>query len=394
MAGAAGLVVSDRVESSLPQLLVSDTHLALKSIATFWRNKFDIPVVAVTGSNGKTTVKEMIAAIFRVRGRTLATRGNLNNDFGVPLTLFDLDPEDRYAVIEIGANHEGEIAPIVEYVKPKIALVTMIGPSHLEGFGSIEGVARAKSEIYSQLNSDGVAILNRDDAFYDDLKNQVKASKRLSFGFDERADLRGEIGQSGSFTVHFKDEYVPINLQLAGRHNQLNALAAGAVAAAAGFTLAEIRKGLETVRPVEGRLQPRPEISRYNVIDDSYNANPASMKAAIDVLVGLPGDSCLVLGDMAELGDDVELLHAEVGRYAKSAGIGYLLAQGRYMKQAVEQFGTANAVHCSTLSQLVDEFRKLVPESANVLVKGSRSAGMDRFVKELCSQGQGRGVES
>lgn len=377
--GASAVVVSRDQEIQIPQLKVSNTRVALQKTAELWRKQFDIPFVAVTGSSGKTTVKEMIAAIFRVRAKTLSTLGNLNNDIGVPLTLLRLDASDQYAVIEIGANHIGEIRDIVSYTRPDIAVITMIGPSHLEGFGSIEGVSEAKSEIFSVLSDDGVAVLNRDDKYYGFMKERAGAHRSVSFGFNSNSDVRG-CYKEGKFSISSSGSSEIVNLQLLGEHNRLNALAAAGVGLSAGFLLSEIKTGLESIEAVKGRLKVRRDVERFKLIDDSYNANPASMKAAINVLAEQPGVRCLVAGDMGELGDEAESLHREIGAYAKRAGVDYFFCIGRYMQFASETFGSDKSKHCLTMEGLIEEFGRIIPKSANVLVKGSRAAGMERFI--------------
>jgi UDP-N-acetylmuramoyl-tripeptide--D-alanyl-D-alanine ligase len=391
-AGAAAALVSRAVETDLPLLRVEDTRLALARLAHAHRARFAIPLVAVTGSNGKTTVKEMLAAILGQTGPVLATRGNLNNDIGVPLTLLRLTAEHRRAVIEMGANHPGEIACLTALAHPTVALVTNAGPAHLEGFGSIEGVAHAKGEIYCGLAPGGVAVINADDA-YAPLWERLNEQRRcLRFGMRESADVSADPGGmhlviEGAqvhtrFTLRTPSGAVDVRLPLAGRHNVMNALAAAAAALATGAGLEEIRAGLQDLRGVNGRLQLRPGVGGAWIIDDSYNANPASVAAAIDVLAAYPGMRWLLLGDMAELGESGEALHRQAGEQARAAGIDRLWATGSHSRAAVDAFG-AGGRHFATQDELAEAVRAGLHPAAAVLVKGSRSARMERVVEAL-----------
>src|SRR5690606_19188036 len=345
-AGAAGAVVDTQQPVDLAQIVVKDTQAALTEAARRWRQQFSIPLVGVAGSNGKTTVKEMLAAILSQAGSTLATRGNLNNHIGVPLTLLRLEPEHRFAVVEMGANHAGEIAALVEIARPTIGLITNAGAEHLEGFGSIEGVARAEGEMVAGLESDGVAVLNADDAFYE-LWRSLTRARVVTFGLHAKADfsardVRTSVGADGfltQFTLVSPSGTRKIKLHLAGEHNVANALVAAAAAVSAGATLANVAAGLATMRAVRGRLQFRKAKSGAWVIDDSYNANPSSVRAGIDVLAGLEGRRWLVLGDMAELGEFAESSHVEIGTYARERGIERLYATGKLAALAAESFG-------------------------------------------------------
>ncbi len=380
--GASAVVVERDVIGEFPKLKVNNVREAIQKIASFWKSKFDCFIVAVTGSNGKTTVKEMIANIFSERGKTLATEGNLNNELGVPLTLFKLNHTHNYAVIEIGANHIGEIAALAHWIRPHVSVITMIGSSHLEGFGSIEGIATAKSEIYSAMDDDGVAVINRDGTFFESL--MLVAGKRtiLTFGFHPDADVRGEIVNQ-QFTICNKEQSISVKLKLLGKHNQLNSLAAAAVTIASGIGLEEIKTGLEKMIPVAGRLAQIEVISQYCIIDDSYNANPASAKAAIDVLASLPGKKCLVLGDMKELGENQERFHSQVGEYARDNGIDYFFGRGELVSFSIRAFGKKNSYVNHDYDKLAERFLDMVPFGSSVLVKGSRSGKMEHFIDSL-----------
>lgn len=401
--GAAGVVVSEPVAAHGNQILVPNTRLALGALAAHWRSRFDMPVLAVTGSNGKTTVKQMLAAICEALGPGVATQGNLNNDIGVPLTLLRLRDGDRWAVIEMGANHAGEIAYLTGLARPDVALVNNAAPAHLEGFGSLADVVQAKSEIYSGLRSGGVAIVNADDAHASVFKKNAAPHRVRTFGMRNAADVSAD---SASVRYHFAAEAceirfqlcidnqtAPIAMPLLGRHNVMNALAASAVAHAIGSSLKAIAAGLSQVRPVEGRLQLKNGTAGLRIIDDSYNANPGSVGAAIEVLAAAQGARVLVLGDMAELGPDAASLHRQVGEAARAAGIDALYATGELSRHSVEAFGETGR-HFANRAALVDALLQDVRggrfASAVVLVKGSRSSRMDAVVDALLPNDTGR----
>ena len=303
--GAVAVIVDRQMQSTCPQVIVEDTRIALGKLANAWRKKFAFPLIAVTGSNGKTTVKEMLTAILSVRHPVLATQGNLNNDIGVPLTLFRLSKQHEFAVIEMGANHAGEIAYLTDIAQPDVAIITNAGPAHLEGFGSLEGVAKAKGEIYGGLSETGTAIINADDCFNPLWREYCADHKTLTFALDNDADITASwsVDDKGSL-INAKTPAgeVSIHLPLLGRHNVMNALAAIAGTLAAGITLTEIKTGLESLQPVRGRLQIKSGLNGSRVIDDTYNANPASLNAALAVLGDFTGQHFLALGDMGELG--------------------------------------------------------------------------------------------
>ncbi|MGI9258109.1 MAG: UDP-N-acetylmuramoyl-tripeptide--D-alanyl-D-alanine ligase, partial [Gammaproteobacteria bacterium] len=319
--GAAGALVSRRAEIELPQVKVKDTRAAFGRMARAWRENFGIPVVAVTGSNGKTTVKELIASILSCRYNVCVTQGNLNNDLGVPLTLMRLDEEHDALVAELGANHAGEIDYLSRLVQPTVGVITNAGAAHLEGFKSIAGVATAKGELLDHLPRAGTAVLNADDPYCSDWRTRSRAETVLTFGIGNDADCTvvGDIvtKTSGcSFTMQLPEgEQVIIDLPLAGEHNVRNALAAAAAAFALGTTEEDIVSGLNSAHAVKGRLNVLRGKSGAAVIDDSYNANPGSVRAALNYLANAAGKRILILGDMAELGSDAEELHRDIGRY-------------------------------------------------------------------------------
>jgi len=383
--GAAGALVARALETTLPRVQVPDTRAALGRLAAHWRARFSLPLVAVTGSNGKTTVKEMIGAILGARGRGCVTRGNLNNDIGVPLTLLRLREGDRFAVIEMGMNHAGEIRCLAGLAAPTVALVTNAAEAHLAGLGSVEAVARAKGEIYEGLAPDGVAVINADDA-HADLWRRLAAPRRLvTFGLERAADVMAEyrLDATGSdVRLHGAWGEAALRLRLLGRHNVGNALAAAAAALAAGADPDALARGLEQVRPVPGRLETRAGIRGARVIDDTYNANPASLAAALDVLARLPGERVLVLGDMAELGPGAAAFHREAGRRARTAGVARLYALGDLAAEAAASFG-AGARRFDAHAPLIDALGQELHREATVLVKGSRVMRMDRVVAGL-----------
>jgi UDP-N-acetylmuramoyl-tripeptide--D-alanyl-D-alanine ligase len=384
--GAAGAVVARCTRDSIAQISVDDAKAALGRFGAAWRAQHDLSVVGVTGSNGKTTLKELIAACLSRQGPTLATHGNLNNDIGVPLMLSRIESMHRYAVIEMGANHAGEIAYLVSLANPDIVVITNAGAAHLEGFGSIEGVARAKGEILQNAQRPRFAVLNADDNYFDYWSTLVSDVQLLSFGFSETADLRAtdiSAHTTGTdFTLHIGSDRVAVSLPLAGVHNVRNACAAAAVAHAAGISRDEIRAGLESVSPVGGRLEPLRAVHGATLFDDSYNANPLSVIAAAEFIATLPGESWLVLGDMKELGDDAAELHREVGEAARASGVNRLFAYGDLASSAAEGFGEY-ASWFASLDALVDELCEDLNEDVNVLVKGSRSMRMERVVDAL-----------
>ncbi len=370
-----------------------DTQGALTALAAAWRARSRALLLGVGGSNGKTTTKELLAAILAEHGPTLATRGNLNNHIGVPLTLLGLSPTHRYAVIEMGANHPGEIAALAALAKPAIALVTNAGDEHLEGFGDLAGVAHAEGEMYAALGTEGTAVINADDPFCELWQTMAPRGARvLRFGIDAPADLRaqaitGRI-ESGTFATGFvlavAGEQARVKLPLAGRHNVSNALGAAAAAHAAGVPLATIVAGLERMRPVAGRLQLKAGLRGSWLVDDSYNANPSSVRAGIDVLCALPGEHWLVLGEMAELGDETVASHAGIGDYARRAGITRLFAMGAAARYAVDAFG-ARASWYADATTLGDALAASLEPGVTALVKGSRVNRLERVVERLAA---------
>ena len=387
--GAAAALVSRAIDDAAPfsQVVVDDTRAGLGRLAKHWREKFAIPLVALTGSNGKTTVKEMLAAILAIhaggRANVLATQGNLNNDIGMPLTLLGLRAGHRFAVIEMGMNHEGEIDYLTRIARPGVALVNNAQRAHGGMLGSGEAIARAKGEIYSGLGPAGTAIVNEDDAFAGYWRDLNRTRRVVSFGFAPEADVRGAVIRegwriatpAGSFT------FAP---RVRGEHNLRNAMAASAAAFALDIPVDTLREGLAAFGGVEGRLQRRRGIAGSLVIDDSYNANPESMKAAVLVLAEEPGRKVFVMGDMGELGAEAPAMHAEVGAYAREAGIDVLLAIGDASRSAVEAFGSG-ARHFADIASITEAARGAAAPGAALLVKGSRFMQMERVADALAT---------
>lgn len=390
---ACGAVVSKPCESPMPMLVVADTREALVRIGSLNRDRCDACVIALTGSQGKTTVKEMTAGILGECGQVEMTRGNLNNDLGVPLSLSRIDDHDEYAVIELGANGPGEIAYTVGMTRPTIAHITNIADTHLEGFGDLDGVARAKAEIWQGIEPGGTAVVNLDDdyagQFIDGIRGDAADRKlvTVSAAGNTAADyaavditLKGFLG--ASFTLRSPQGTVGIDLEVVGMHNVRNAVAAAALAMSAGADLAQVKSGLEKFTPVKGRLNILSGLNNAIVIDDSYNASPSSFRAAIDALVLMPGKRIVVMGDMGELGHEAERAHRDIGRYARETGVGYLLGVGPLSALAAESFGEGG-VSLEDRTLFADAVHPLMDEETTILVKGSRSQRMEELVQQL-----------
>lgn len=384
----AALVEREVPGSGLPQLLVADARLALGQLGALNRRAFKHPVAAITGSSGKTTVKEMLASILGTRGPVLMTRGNLNNDLGAPLTLLELAPEHTAAVIELGANHIGEIRYTVGLTQPQVALINNAGTAHVGEFGGPEKIVEAKGEILEGLGEGGVAVLNLDDKAFAIWKQRAGNHAVLTFALTNTAadfhasDIAHDERGCPSFVLHGPQGQVAIQLSLLGTHNIANALAAAAAAHVFGVSLDGIAQGLNTVQPVKGRSVAQITAGGIRVIDDTYNANPTSMCAAVDILAGFSGRTVLVLGDIGELGQWAEEGHREVGDYAKDK-VDALYAVGPMMAHAVKAFGQ-NARHFTNQADLIDAVRGEQATNTTILIKGSRSAAMENVVAALC----------
>jgi UDP-N-acetylmuramoyl-tripeptide--D-alanyl-D-alanine ligase len=376
---AAALLVQRKVNTSTPQVIVKNTYAALQQLAAAWRKRFSLPLIGVTGSNGKTSVKELIKQILSTQGDVLATVGNLNNHIGVPLTLLNLNQRHRFAVIEMGANHAGEIAALAKLAEPNVGVVTNIGPAHLEGFGSIEGVAHAKAEMYQNLSANGVAVVNADEHYLEILQKHVGERMQISFGMEKPADVSGKQIASDQIEITTPVGVVRVKPQLSGIHALLNILAATSVGLALGLDLEDIKTGIENTQAVPGRLVRVEGLGGAIVLDDSYNANPASLAAALDVQTQEPGEHWLVLGDMGELGDESIFMHQKAGEIAKDFGVTRLFALGDLTKHSVEKFGTG-AIHFNSHSALVKKLQDELAAGICVLVKGSRAMELEKVV--------------
>ncbi|MEC4719174.1 UDP-N-acetylmuramoyl-tripeptide--D-alanyl-D-alanine ligase [Noviherbaspirillum sp. CPCC 100848] len=403
--GVAAVVV-ERVPDGLtvPALVVPDTRIALGEIAAFWRRQFTLPVIGVTGSNGKTTVKEMIASILSAAygaDNILATRGNLNNDIGVPLTVFRLNASYQAAVVELGMNHPGEIAAITGIAKPTVGLVNNAQREHQEFMESVEAVAKENGGVILGLPDDGVAVFPADDTYTTLWRGYAGQRKTMTFGLAEQAQQGQEADVSCTFQVNdFGSDLsitacgkqFQVTLSAAGMHNVRNALAATACALAIGVPEEAIKRGLEAFAPVSGRLQRKTAKSGALVIDDTYNANPDSVRAAIDVLSRTNGPRVLVLGDMGEVGDEGPQFHVEIGNYAREQGIEHLLTLGELARHASAAFG-ADARHFDDIGSINQAAEALVSSGRTALVKGSRFMKMERVVQHLVNQmDQGQGT--
>jgi len=373
----------------LPLIVVADTRLALGQLAAHWRSGFTLPLIAVTGSNGKTTTKEMIAAIFAAAfgDAVLATQGNFNNDIGLPLTLLRLHAGHRAAIVEMGMNRPGEIGYLTRLACPSVALVTNAQRAHLQGMGSLDAIAREKGTIYDGLAADGIAVINADDPHAALWREMTVGRRSVSFGIEAPADVRGKVRLHGLDTeLHFTTPLGDgaVDLAQPGLHNARNALAAIAAAVAADVPLAAITAGLAAFRGVKGRLQRRAGRNGAVVLDDTYNANPDSMRAGIDVLASTIGRKVLVLGDMGEIGDASAQYHDEVGGYAKSAGVDALYALGEASAVAARNFGVG-ALHFRKVEELIDALDGELAANTTILVKGSRFMRMERVADAIAA---------
>jgi len=376
---AAAVLVQQKVNAAIPQVVVKDTYKALQQLAAAWRKRFSLPVIGVTGSNGKTSVKELIKQILSTQGDVLATVGNLNNHIGVPLTLSNLNESHRFAVIEMGASHAGEIAELAKLAEPNIGVITNIGPAHLEGFGSIEGVAHAKAELYQNLSANGIAVVNADEHYREALEKEIGERMQISFGVEKPADVTGKQIASDHLEIITPMGEIRVKPQVLGMHALLNTLAAAAVGLALGLDLEDIKTGIERTQAVPGRLVRVEGLAGASVLDDSYNANPASLAAALDVQAQEPGEHWLVLGDMAELGDESVFMHKKAAEIAKQFGVTRLFAYGELTKHCVKEFGSG-AKHFGSHAKLVEVLQNELSSGICILVKGSRAMQLEKIV--------------
>lgn len=397
-AGAIAALVSERhmdgVSQSFPQVQVKDTRIALGQLAAHWRQVWqqqnpDGKLIAITGSNGKTSVKEMCRKIlldYAGTSSVLSTKGNLNNDIGMPMMLLQLRQQHQYAVIEMGANHIGEIDYLTTIAKPDVAIVNNAGPAHLEGFGSLENIAKAKAEIYNGLAEDGIAIINQDDVFSPLWLQCCSEKNVITFSMlDNNADIYARQLSDGHYQVVTAQGQAELALKVPGKHNVMNALAAIAATLSVAVPLPSIVASLAEFENIQGRLTTVQSVAGYQVIDDSYNANPLSVSAAIEVLANMPSPTVLVLGDMAELGENARQLHVEIGHKAKNAGIDALYATGKLSKNTVNAFGK-NGFYFENKNELINVLQKKLTASDVVLVKGSRGAAMEEVVEQILTR--------
>ena len=386
--GAAGAVVDHVIETDLPLVVVQDTPKSLGELAKQHRREFSIPIIALTGSCGKTTTKEMVRSILAEVGPVLTNFKNFNNDIGLPLTLLNLTTQHCYAVIEMGANHAGEIEYLTHITQPNVALITNIGPAHLQGFGSIAGVAQAKAEIFSGLVKNGVAIINADDKFADTLRKKCVPFRVVRFGLSDATDffatnIQMDVDGKASFLLHFPNgKEMMISLSLPGQHHVLNALAAAAAASQVGIELSFIKSGLEKMQPVPGRVIVSKTKIGATLIDDSYNANPSSVAVALKLLAHYSGQRIFVMGDMGELGQNAVDYHRQIGQIAKELNIDDVYTCGDLSKETAKAFG-ANAKHYPNHQELILALKPRLQENVTILIKGSRSAQMEKVAAAL-----------
>jgi len=387
--GAVAVLVSRDTQGTVPILLVDDVVAALGMLARQWRSHCPAKTVGITGSNGKTTVKEMIASILRLSGTVLATDGNFNNELGLPLTIFRMDPSHDYAVLEMGASNPGDIAYLADIARPDVGVISNIGPAHLQGFIDIEGVARAKGELYSALPGDGTAVMNFAEPWVG-LWQGLNTAGTVKFFNGGESDVTARRDGEDTVVSTPVGEFT-LQLPLPGEHNLTNALAATSACLALDISLTDIKAGLETVKPVPGRLSLMRSNAGWTVIDDTYNANPASLYAALQVLASQHGEPWLVLGDMKELGSDSRKMHAELGDAARSLGVKRLFALGDASAATVDAFGEM-ALHFSSRDGLIKALRSELKPGVACLVKGSRSMGMEHVVNAISNHERYREV--
>jgi UDP-N-acetylmuramoyl-tripeptide--D-alanyl-D-alanine ligase len=385
--GAAAALVQRALPIAVPQIVVGQAAEALAAIARHWRRQLALALVGITGSNGKTTVKEMLAAILARVGPTLSTAGNYNNELGVPVTLGRLEREHRFAVVEMGCGQPGDIRFLAELAAPRVGVVTNAGPAHLERLGSIEGVARTKGEMFQALPNDGVAIINADDRFADFWRGLAGHCRQLSFGLSAGADVRVLSAPGPMLEIDTPAGRIKTTLALPGDHNRLNALAATAAALALEIDPAHIAAGLASMHSLPGRLEAHRTAGGWTLLDDTYNANPASLYAGLKVISDQDGEAWLVLGDMAELGPDSDRMHAEMGQSAADLGVARLFTVGRYSEAASLAFGRG-AWHYASHAELIADLAGSVHAGVICLVKGSRSSAMEQVVQALI-EGEG-----
>jgi len=384
--GAVAAIVASKQEALKNKILVKTGREALGKIAQYWKAQSKIPLVAITGSNGKTTTKEMVASIvsthLKNKKKLLVSQGNYNNDIGLPLSLLSIEKTQKCAVVEMGMNHKGEISYLSKIARPDVAVITNIAEAHIEFFGSKKGIAKAKSEIFEGLKKGGIAIINRDDDFYSLMKNAAQTKNIISFGLDKKADVYLYKTLKDISQIHTPKGQINISLKLQGEHNLKNALAAIASSLALKIPLKIIKKGIEAIKPVQGRLEVKKGLNGAMLIDDTYNANPESMRAAIDVLSNQEGHKILVVGDMGELGKKAAQYHASIGTYINKKKISDVMGTGPLTKHTINKC-SGNAKWFSNKKDLIKYVKSKIKKDSSVLVKGSRFMKMEEVVKGL-----------
>jgi len=384
--GAIAAIVTRNQKELKNQIIVKNGREALGKIAQYWKSQSKIPLVAITGSNGKTTTKEIIASIvsahLKSNKKLLMSQGNFNNDIGLPLSLLNLEKTQKCAVVEMGMNHKGEISYLSKIARPNVAVITNIAEAHIEFFGSKKGIAKAKSEIFEGLKKDGIAIINRDDEFYSLMKNAAQTKKIISFGLDKKADVYFYKTLRDISHIHTPKGQIGIKLKLQGKHNLKNALAAIASSIALKIPLKTIKKGIEAIKPVQGRLEVKKGLNGAVIIDDTYNANPESMRAAIDVLANQDGRKILIIGDMGELGKKAAQYHASIGTYINKRKIEDVAGIGQLTKHTIAKC-KGNAKWFGNKKELIRYVKSKIEKDACVLVKGSRFMKMEEVIEGL-----------
>lgn len=384
--GAIAAIVSSKQKELKNKIVVKNGREALGKIAQYWKSQSKIPLLAITGSNGKTTTKEMIASIvsthLKSKKKLLMSQGNFNNDIGLPLSLLNLEKTQKCAVVEMGMNHKGEISYLSQIARPDVAVITNIAEAHIEFFGSKNGIAKAKSEIFEGLKKNGIAIINRDDEFYSLLKNAARTKKIISFGLDKKADVYLDKTFRCISYIHTPKGQIGIKVKLQGEHNLKNALAAIASSIALKIPLKTIKKGIEAIKPVQGRLEVKKGFNGIVLIDDTYNANPESMRAAIDVLANQDGRKILIIGDMGELGKKAAQYHASIGAYINKKKISDVVGIGQLTKHTINKC-KGNAKWFSNKKELIKYVKSKIEKDSCVLVKGSRFMKMEEVIEGL-----------
>ena len=384
--GAIAAIVSSKQKELKNKIVVKNGREALGKIAQYWKSQSKIPLLAITGSNGKTTTKEMIASIvsahLKSKKKLLMSQGNFNNDIGLPLSLLSLEKTQKCAVVEMGMNHKGEISYLSQIARPDVAVITNIAEAHIEFFGSKNGIAKAKSEIFEGLKKNGIAIINRDDEFYSLLKNAARTKKIISFGLDKKADVYLDKTFRCISYIHTPKGQIGIKVKLQGEHNLKNALAAIASSIALKIPLKTIKKGIEAIKPVQGRLEVKKGFNGIVLIDDTYNANPESMRAAIDVLANQDGRKILIIGDMGELGKKAAQYHASIGAYINKKKISDVVGIGQLTKHTINKC-KGNAKWFSNKKELIKYVKSKIEKDSCVLVKGSRFMKMEEVIEGL-----------